>query len=292
MYRMRANSPILNLIVNVTFVPNHDHDDDCHLHASSGFEGSFERLGAGGFVNLARARGFHGFQVAVAELEGNVSREDVQAIDELLGNHTGDRNHGDAAVVKLLEAEDVELFFRLAVAEAERVKLQVARDVAILQQEQLVGLTRVLPALLHAGGFNERDEGTDGEPERRRDLLEVVDRRTGDVRVEQEGGAFDLFADEETEGREHAHAAVGHFSLAVALEGTTIDTVAEAEDVETFRERRRGTNQTRIDRLLDARIVRALLERILLGGRHGGADHRLDGAHGDESRHCFRVFFA
>jgi hypothetical protein len=30
----------------------------------------------------------------------------------------------------------------------------------------------------------------------------------------------------------------------------------------------------------------------LLGGRHGGADHRLDGAHGDESRHCFRVFFA
>jgi len=251
------------------------------LHAGGGFEGSFERLGARGFVNLTGARGFHGFQVTVAEFEGDVGREDVEAVNELLRDHTGDGDHGDAAVVEFLEAQNVEFFLRLAVTEAERVELQVTRGVAILQQEQLVGLARILPALLDAGGFNERDERTDREPERRRHLLEVVDGRAGDVRVEQKGGAFDLFADQETDSREHGHAAVGDFSLTVALEGASVDAVAEAEDVEAFRERVRRADQTRLDRFLNVRVVGPLLERVRLGG-HGRANDRLERRHGDE----------
>ena len=248
------------------------------------FERGFESLGARGFVNHARARLLHGLQVAVAELERNVSRQEVQAVDEFLRDHTRDGNHGDAAVVELLQAQHVELFSRLAGAEAERVKVEVARGVAILQQEQLVGLARILPALLHAGGLSERDDRTDREPERRRHLLEVVHRRTGDLRVEQKGRAFDLFANQETNRGEHGHAAVRELSLAVALQRGTVDAVAETEDVEAFRERRGRTDHARLDGVLNGGVVLTLLEDV--PGRRGRADGGLGGHHGDESRHC------
>jgi hypothetical protein len=248
------------------------------------FERGFERLGARGFVDHARARLLHGLQVAVAEFERNVSRQEVQAVDEFLRNHTRDGNHGDAAVVELLQAQHVELFSRLAGAEAERVEVEVARGVAILQQEQLVGLARILPARLHTAGLSERDDRTDREPERRRHLLEVVHRRTGDLRVEQKGRAFDLFANQETNRCEHGHAAVRELSLAVALQRSTVDAIAETEDVEAFRERRGGTDHARLDGVLNGGVVLTLGEDV--PGRRGRADGGLGSHHGDESRHC------
>ena len=140
--------------------------------------------------------------------------EDGAARDELLGGVPGDGDHGEAAVVELLEAVSEAHRLRPAAVQAERVEAEVARLVlagvhaaAPLQGEQLDG-----------GG----EEDADGE-EGGRDLLEAaveqrrhaLGGRAGGVRHEEVGPAerageewLEELGDGPAEGGEHGEAAV------------------------------------------------------------------------------------
>jgi len=85
-------------------------------------------------------------------------------------------------------------------------------------------------------------------------LLEVVDGRTGDLRVEQERGAFNLLTNQETDGGNHGNAAVSNLSFAETLQVAAVDAFAKTEDVQAFRERRARAVQASRSRFLDVSV--------------------------------------
>jgi len=84
--------------------------------------------------------------------------------------------------------------------------------------------------------------------------LEVVDGRTGDLRVEQERGAFNLLTNQETDGGNHGNAAVSNLSFAETLQVAAVDAFAKTEDVQAFRERRARAVQASRSRFLDVSV--------------------------------------
>ena len=215
---------------------------------------SFERLGARGFVNGTGAFLAHLDQRgASAFFEDFIGREDVQAVDQLLRDHAGDGDHRQAAVVDFLQSRFGHVFSGLVVGQAERVKAPLARDVVVVQGEQLAG-ERIRPAFLDASGFQQEDGGANQAPNQSRGLLEVVDGRTGDLRVEQERGAFNLLTNQETDGGNHGNAAVSNLRFAETLQVAAVDAFAKTEDVQAFRERRARAVQASRSRFLDVSV--------------------------------------
>ena len=220
----------------------------------------FERLGARGFVDGTSALLTHLNQRgASAFFEDFIGRDEVQAVNQLLGDHAGDGYHRQAAVVDFLQSRFGHVFSGLVVGQAERVKAPLARDVVVVQGEQLAG-ERIRPAFLDASGFQQEDGGANQAPNQPRGLLEVVDGRTGDLRVKQERRAFDLFADQETDGGNHRDATVRDLGFAEALQVAAVDAFAEAEDVQAFRERRARAVQASRSRFLDVRVLFGFVE--------------------------------
>ena len=230
--------------------------------------GSLESLGARRLVGGARALLLHGEEgTLLAHLEHLIGGDEVETVDELLGDHAGDGDHGDAAVVDLLELHVVEPLGILTLGQAEGVEGVVSGGVVGLEEEELVRVEGVLPRLLDAVGLDGEDEGAEKAPEESGDLLEVVDGRAGDVGVEEEGGALDLLADEEAERGEHGDAAVGDLDVSVALSLAGLDAVEEAEGVESLGERGAAGDGASLDSLLDVGVLLAGLD---LDGASGG----------------------
>mmetsp|Transcript_29621 Transcript_29621/g.73994 ORF Transcript_29621/g.73994 Transcript_29621/m.73994 type:complete len:317 (-) Transcript_29621:14-964(-) len=199
--------------------------------------GGLESLGARSLVDGAGALGPHGDEsVSLAHLEHLVGGDEVEPVDELLCDHAGDGDHGDASVVELLELLVVEPLHILARGELEGVELVVSGGEVILEEEQLVRLERVLPRFLHAVGLDGEDQGPQEPPEGGGHLLEVVDRGAGDVGVEEEAGSLHLLANEETERGEHGDAAVGDLHVSVALSLRLLNVVVETEEVDPISE--------------------------------------------------------
>jgi len=107
---------------------------------------------------------------------------------------------------------------------------------------------------LDASGFQQEDGGANQAPNQSRGLLEVVDGRTGDLRVEQERGAFNLLTNQETDGGNHGNAAVSNLRFAETLQVAAVDAFAKTEDVQAFRERRARTVQASRSRFLDVSV--------------------------------------
>ena len=75
---------------------------------------------------------------------------EVESVDELLGHHARDGDHGDASVVELPELHVVEPRLGFSAGEPERVEAVVAGHVLGLEEEELVRVEGVLPGVLHA----------------------------------------------------------------------------------------------------------------------------------------------
>eukprot|EP00982_Pelagococcus_subviridis_P009773 30943-Pelagococcus_subviridis.AAC.12 len=143
----------------------------------------------------------------------------------------------------------------------ERVEAVVPRDVVGVHEEQLRGVERRLPRLLHARGLRDEDDGADEPPKQRRNLLKVVDGRTGDLRVEEEGRPLDVLADEKPQRGEHRDAPVRDLHVRVSLRLGLLDVVEEPERVDAVRERADAADDAGVHR------VRERGER--LSGRRG-----------------------
>merc|ERR1711943_79408 len=228
--------------------------------------GSLESLGAGSLVGGAGALLLERDEgTLLAHLEDLIGGDEVEAVDELLGDHAGDGDHRDAAVVDLLELHVVEPGLVLALGEVE-------------------GIEGVLPRVLDAGGLNGEDEGAEETPEEAGDLLKVVDGGAGDLGVEEEGGALDLLADEEAERGEHGNTAVGDLDVSVALGLAGVDAVEEAEGVNTLGEGGAASDGARLDSLLDVGVLLAGLDLDVAGGRSLG-----DNVESADAGHVFGV---
>merc|ERR1711943_41644 len=247
--------------------------------------GSLESLGAGSLVGGAGALLLERDEgTLLAHLEDLIGGDEVEAVDELLGDHAGDGDHRDAAVVDLLELHVVEPGLVLALGEVEGVEGVVTGGVVGLEEEELVGIEGVLPRVLDAGGLDGEDEGAEETPEEAGDLLEVVDGGAGDLGVEEEGGALDLLADEEAERGEHGNAAVGDLDVSVALGLAGVDAVEEAEGVDTLGEGGAASDGARLDSLLDVGVLLAGLDLDGAGGRSLG-----DNVESADAGHVFGV---
>merc|ERR1719238_2520066 len=241
--------------------------------------GSLESLGAGSLVGGASALLLERDEgTLLAHLEDLIGGDEVEAVDELLGDHRG------AAVVDLLELHVVEPGLVLALGEVEGIEGVVTGGVVGLEEEELVGIEGVLPRVLDAGGLNGEDEGAEETPEEAGDLLEVVDGGAGDLGVEEEGGALDLLADEEAERGEHGNTAVGDLDVRVALGLAGVDAVEEAESVDTLGEGGAASDGASLDSLLDVGVLLAGLDLDGAGGRSLG-----DNVESADAGHVFGV---
>ena len=158
--------------------------------------------------------------------------EDALAIYGFLRQETSSSDHGQAAIVQLLVLHFEEALGVLG-HEVEGVESEVAGDVVGLELSRLVNgvVGGILPTLLEAECLGGTDGGHEQSPEDRGDLSDVGDCWAGDLRVEEEGRALHLLADEEADGGKHGDAAVGQFSLAVAVHGCVVGTLSKAEGV-------------------------------------------------------------
>merc|ERR1719213_799678 len=87
-------------------------------------------------------------------------RHDADVVGELLRDETGDREHGEAAVLELLGLDLSELG-AVGGLEAERVEADVARVVVVVEEVLALDLARRRPAGLGARGLDDADG--DGE---------------------------------------------------------------------------------------------------------------------------------
>lgn len=167
----------------------------------------------------------------IESLESEVL-EDALAVNGFLCQEPSSSDHGQAAVVQLLVLHLEEALSVLG-HEVEGVETEVAGDVVGLELSRLVDgvVGGILPTLLEAECLGGADGGHEQGPEDRRDLGDVGDGGAGDLRVEEEGRALHLLADEETDRGEHGDAAVGQFRLAVAVHGCIVGALSEAEGV-------------------------------------------------------------
>merc|ERR1711943_3139 len=228
--------------------------------------GSLESLGAGSLVGGAGALLLERDEgTLLAHLEDLIGGDEVEAVDELLGDHAGDGDHRDAAVVDLLELHVVEPGLVIALGEVEGIEGVVTGGVVGLEEEELVGIEGVLPRVLDAGGLNGEDEGAEETPE-------------------EDGGALDLLADEEAERGEHGNAAVGDLDVRVALGLAGVDAVEEAESVDTLGEGGAASDGASLDSLLDVGVLLAGLDLDGAGGRSLG-----DNVESADAGHVFGV---
>ena len=158
--------------------------------------------------------------------------QDTLPVNGFLCQETCSSNHSQAAIVQLLVLHLEEALSVLG-HEVEGVETEVAGDVVGLELSRLVDgvVGGILPTLLEAECLGGTDGGHEQGPEDRRHLGDVGDGRAGDLRVEEEGRALHLLTDEETDGGKHGDTAVGQFSLAVAVHGSIVGTLSEAEGV-------------------------------------------------------------
>mmetsp|Transcript_33315 Transcript_33315/g.98262 ORF Transcript_33315/g.98262 Transcript_33315/m.98262 type:complete len:221 (+) Transcript_33315:199-861(+) len=158
--------------------------------------------------------------------------KDALAVNGLLGEESSGGNHGKAAVVELLVLHLEEIIGVLG-HEAEGVETEVAGDVVGLELTRLVdgGVDGVHPALLEAECLGGTDDGDEQGPEEGRDLSDVGDGRSGDLRVEEEAGSLHLLADDEADGGEHCNSAVSELGLAVSVHEGIVGTLGKAQGI-------------------------------------------------------------
>lgn len=137
-------------------------------------------------------------------------------VDKLLCDETGSSKHGKSAVLNLLGLHGLKLG-RVFRAEAERIETNVSRGVVVTEEELLLRVRGANPPNLGTIDLRDSNEEDKSLPERRRDLREVVDTRTGDLRVKEERGSLNLLTSKETNEGKHRDATVGQLSLAITL---------------------------------------------------------------------------
>ena len=96
--------------------------------------------------------------------------------------------HCKTSILKLLGLHDCKLFCILR-HQSKWVKLQVSRQVVVLQQARLVNWTvgRINPPSLCTGGFVCSNKCNDNSPESVWNLSDVSDGRTRDASIKEEG---------------------------------------------------------------------------------------------------------
>jgi len=129
--------------------------------------------------------------------------QDSLAIDELLGHEASSGKHGKTSVLKLLGGHDIVLLW-VRRSEAKWVEANVTGTV-VVTEETCLGDRDVLwvdPANFSTLSFSGTNDSQKDRPETCWNLREVSDGRSLDGGIEEEGGAFDLFADKLWMGRE------------------------------------------------------------------------------------------
>ena len=137
-------------------------------------------------------------------------------INELLSDKSCACKHGKAAVLDFLHLHSLE-FRGVLGAETEGIESDVTGSVIVTDEELLGRIRRGHPANLCPVYLGDTDEENEGLPEGGRHLGKVVDSGAGYGRIEKEGGALDLLANEETNESEHGNPSMGELGLAVAL---------------------------------------------------------------------------
>eukprot|EP00964_Phaeocystis_antarctica_P127081 scaffold90743_cov63-Phaeocystis_antarctica.AAC.2 len=177
------------------------------------------RVSAGEGVQQVWSR--HGGSAASSNLE------ELVAGHQLLHDHAGHGDHGEAAVVDLLGLHRLEARGVLGL-EAERVEHEVTGDARAAVRELL------LDAEALEGDDREELEDADGEDDARPELLQrrlLVRHVRGHVDAAAEERMEDL-ADDEAEGAEHGDAAVLDLDLAEVAHRRRVEVRGEAERVE------------------------------------------------------------
>mmetsp|Transcript_2970 Transcript_2970/g.10656 ORF Transcript_2970/g.10656 Transcript_2970/m.10656 type:complete len:322 (+) Transcript_2970:47-1012(+) len=138
--------------------------------------------------------------------------EERLMVDQLLGHHTRDTDHREAAVAELLGLHGRELL-GTGGFEAERIEANVARVISRAQLEEVAG-ARLHPAAPRAPRLRHADRQREQRQHGPRDLLQLVVGRTGDLAAPDDGRG--PLADEVAHRCDHGDAAVLHFGFAVA----------------------------------------------------------------------------
>ena len=129
--------------------------------------------------------------------------DDSLAIGELLGHEASSGKHGETSVLKLLGGHDLVLLW-IRWSEAKWIETNVTRTVVVTEETCLGDgdVTWVDPANFSTFSFSSTNDSKEDCPEASWNLGEVSDGRPLDGGIEEEGGAFDLFADKLWMGRE------------------------------------------------------------------------------------------
>mmetsp|Transcript_28190 Transcript_28190/g.47226 ORF Transcript_28190/g.47226 Transcript_28190/m.47226 type:complete len:295 (-) Transcript_28190:54-938(-) len=139
--------------------------------------------------------------------------EDLSVVHKLLGNESGDGNHGKAAVVQLPGLLFLELR-GIGRREAKGIKTEVTHLV-LGQQLVHAGGVGTGPSDSHAVRLANADDDEERLPEAGLDLLELEDGGAGDGAVE-EGEVLESLTDDEAERGKHGNAPVRELGLAVS----------------------------------------------------------------------------
>merc|ERR1712087_661759 len=142
-----------------------------------------------------------------------------QPVRSLLCHHSRGSNHGKTSILKFSCNHQVKLL-RIFQFNTQGIESNVSRVVRVAELSELIvgGIGGIDPANLQAPRFRGPDERHGQYVGPHGGLKEVVDCRSADRSVEEEGAALDGLPDEETEHCQHRDAAVGDLRLTVALE--------------------------------------------------------------------------
>jgi hypothetical protein len=173
--------------------------------------------------------------------------QDTLSINQLLCHETSGSEHGKTSVLEFLVLKGPQLL-RISRLETEGVEANVTRGVLGTQEAWLVNdITRGHPSELRGrpsdlGTVDLELGNTKGKdtPERSRNLRKVVDGRTLNRCVEEEGRPFDLLSDKESNHSQHTNTSMGELGLTVTLEGVLVGLLGEAKRIEDT-ERGEGT---------------------------------------------------
>ena len=159
--------------------------------------------------------------------------KDSLAVHELLSHESSGRQHGKTSVLELLGLHREE-FFRIFGLQAKGVEVKVSRDVGVTEKTRL-GDRDVLGLDPSNGGtllLSSTNGDGQKDPEEGRNLSQVGDGRSRNLRIEKERRSLNLLTNQESQSGKHGHTSVGQLSLTVSLECGPIGLLSEAQRVE------------------------------------------------------------
>ena len=210
--------------------------------------------------------------------------EDSLSVDKLLGHEASGGQHGKTTVLKLLGLHGLQLL-GVGGLEAKGVEPNVTRGVGLTEKTWLGDgdILGLYPSDFGTGLLGGANGDGQENPENWGNLGKVADGRAADLGVEQERGALDLFADEESDSGKHGNAAVGQLGLTVALHGGFVGLVSESEGI---KESHRGKSTWKL--LSDESVEGGgLLDR----NRSKGGGRADEGEEGGGELHCCYCLF-